>query len=319
MTLSTLFFVSNSPFTLRAQPSSKSGFPFSHSRTSFQKQFTTSQKQKQKSRQQPAPFSPWSCQQSDEQSSSDSEFEEFVTQVRQYLTSGFAADEGPLAFENLKRAGRTDIMAGIIKFGGYATMASRMGVDVKLFIPPLEAAASKSFPNFFRPEPGASIKFGEKLEARLESIDSLKHDTPTNEGKGEGMTVRRRRSSVGDQVPSAEELIRQNEKFLPPIVDEIVPEGETLSLPTSMRVGALLLAALVAVGYGKASQELLPMESEMGLRALANALMAVHVGLGAYVGGIVAPKLNRDPALWLVKVVICGPLGVRLLRSLGPL
>ena len=96
----------------------------------------------------------------------------FILITSLFALWGFANDiTNPMvaAFKTVMEL--TNTKATLIQFafyGGYATMASRMGVDVKLFIPPLQAAPSKSFPGFFQPEDGASIKFGEKLEAHLE-------------------------------------------------------------------------------------------------------------------------------------------------------
>lgn len=244
----------------------------------------------------------------------DDEFTELEREVHKYLSSGIAPDEGPLAFVNLQKAGRTDLMSGIIKFGGYAGIAERMGLDASLFMPPLSPAKSKAFPGFYQSDDGAALALGRDLDARLDSIESV-DKTNTNGKQRAYNTV----SRVTDDVPSAQQLLLQNEKMAPRIVDKAVPLGETFALSAEMRIGLLMLTTVATLGFGRASVDLLSGDVQAICQSLTYGLTVAHVSLAFYTVARLAPKLERDRALWFVKVLLSGPLGVRSLRALGPI
>lgn len=244
------------------------------------------------------------------QSDSEREFEEFASEINNYLSSKSTPDDGPLSFEVLQRTGRSDIMSGIIKFGGSIRVAEKLRIDPAMFMPALRAVESKTFPDFYRPETGASLTLGRDLEARLETIDKVKQSGSTNENI----------SSVPrtiDNVPSAEELKRQNDSIVPRVIDEVVLPGETLSLSAEMRFGTLFLATLAALGYGHASDAVLDDHAIIVLRYFVNGLFAAHIGLSTYTGVYMAPRLKRNSFLWFIKVLLSGPFGLRSLRTLG--
>lgn len=245
------------------------------------------------------------------------EFQQFESDILSYLESGFAPDEGPLAFVNLERLGRKDLMSGIIKYGGYARIAEKLNLDTSLFIPPLQAAKSKSFPDFYKSEDGAKLSLGRDLDARLDTIDSVNsgEDHSSQQAFSGGMN----RNRDIDDVPSAEQLRQQKEQFTPRIVDEIVPPGETLSLSGEMRLGILFISVIAALGFGHSSVGLLDLRVLATCQALAFGLMVAHAGLAVYSAVSLAPNLGRDPTIWFAKVLLSGPLGVRTLRMFGPI
>lgn len=247
----------------------------------------------------------------------DERFDQFAKEIRDYLDSGFAADEGPLAFANLQRAGLTDLMAGIIKYGGYVRVAQRMQLDRALFIPPLKVAKSKVFPDFYQNQGGASLALGRNIDVRLEK----EGDTVTAAPGAPPRTSARKGGAarVVDTVLTGAELRLQNERMAPRIVDVPIPAGESLALTAGMRIGILSLAASAALGFGRAGVTILPAQAQSACQALSEVLLLVHAALAVYVSTSVAPALGRDPTVWFAKVLLAGPLGVRSLRSLGPI
>lgn len=245
----------------------------------------------------------------------DPDFEELASEIHDYLSSGTAPDDGPLAFVNLRRAGRTDIMSGVIRHGGSIRVAQRMGIEPILFVPPLQAVESKTFPDFYKTETGASLALGRDLDVRLDAINTLKNN---KENATQVENVKNYARRVGDRVPSAEELVQQSKRIVPPVVDDVTPTGETLALSTAMRVGVVIIATVTALGYGRTSSGIFDIHTQLACRSLANGLLAAHVILAAYVAVLMAPQLHRSSTLWLVKVLLSGPLGFRALRALGP-
>lgn len=106
---------------------------------------------------------------------------------------------------------------------------------------------------------------------------------------------------------------------MPPVVDQRVPEGERFVLPAGMRIGMLGWLVAISIGFGRTSQHLMPQTTITASQSVAGVLTVAHFVLGAYVGVVLAPQLRRNPALWFVKVLLAGPVGLRYLRALGSL
>eukprot|EP00171_Calliarthron_tuberculosum_P015147 IDg15147t1 len=94
-------------------------------------------------------------------------------------------------------------------------------------------------------------------------------------------------------------------------------EREVLTLDGRMRACALLLVALAAVGYGRASYGVVPGEV-MAICALgADVLCVLHLVLAVYAAALSVTRLKRSPTLWAVKTLLGGVAAVHELRRLG--
>lgn len=249
---------------------------------------------------------------------SDKGFETLAYEIQTYLSLDTTPDEGPLSFDALKRAGQTDIMNGIIKFGGSSTVAERMGLNISLFVPPLELAQSKAFPDFIKPETETSIAIGTNLNARLDSIANIDTTKPAVESTQSQRTLRKQQQQQRDNVPSAEELIEQNKAIVPPIVDDIIPEGETLALSPVMRLAVVAAFIFIAFGYGKASNQVFEPQAIELFKGVGNGLIILNSIFAVY-GSVAARNKGRDPIIWFVKTLLAGIFALKSLQSLEPL
>lgn len=246
---------------------------------------------------------------------SDKGFEALASEIQAYLSLETTPDEGPLSFDLLKRAGQTDIMNGIIKYGGSSTVAVRMGLSISLFVPPLELAQSKTFPDFIKPETKASIAIGTSLNDRLDSIVDIDTSKSSIKSAQSQRTPLRKQQ---DNVPSAEELIEQNKAIVPPIVDDVIPEGETLALSPVMRLAVVAVFVFIAFGYGKASSQVFEVQTIELFKGVGNGLIILNSMFAVY-GSIAARKKGRDPIIWFVKPFLAGIFALKSLQSLDSL
>lgn len=249
----------------------------------------------------------------------DSQLEDFRSSVASYLASRpYAPEDGPLSFASLDRAGRDDLMALIIRYGGYERVSDLLDLDRALFVPPVRAAPTGTFPglNNVGNDPSASIRIGRDLENRLSTANTLPSTLPASISSGSTPT---RRRSRGDDVPSADELVEYNQTFQLPVRDVKIPPGETFSLTTPMRLGLLLCAVCFVGAHGQTSLGLLDAQQLHFLQSASSALLVAHASLALYAGTIVAPRFKRDPTLWSIKVLLAGPAGIRNLQALGSL
>lgn len=235
----------------------------------------------------------------------EADIREFLSQLPDDVTN-------PLAYVKLRREGRLDLVSRIMDAGGYIEVSQRMGipVDESQFVPPPKTLQTTTEPLFQTEEQGASIAVGQSLEDKLNNIeDAMKTDSRPSGDKTRGY-VRM------DDVPSADELIAQNQQISPRIVDKQPIEGEDLFLTTPIRLGLLTLASFAAIGFGRASDAVVSSDVVSLCRSIAAGLACVHCILGTYVALILAPGMKRSPSLWFVKVLLGGPLAVSQLRAL---
>lgn len=246
-------------------------------------------------------------------------FDALASEIRTYLSLDTTPDEGPLSFDALKRAGQTDIMNGIIKYGGSSTVAQRMGINISLFIPPLELAQSKTFPDFIKPETEASIAIGTNLNARLDSIADIDTIKPSVvESTESQQRTMRKQQQQRDNVPSTEELIEQNKAIVPPIVDDVIPEGETLALSPVMRLAVVAAFVFIALGYGKASIQVFELQTIELFKGVGNGLIILNSIFAVY-ASVAARKKGRDPIIWFVKALLAGIFALKSLQNFDSL
>lgn len=240
--------------------------------------------------------------------------------IMSYLSSPEAPADAPLSIDSLKREGRSDVLRALVKLGGSVAVAEQLGLDTSLFIP--SATTNSSFPKFNNPETGASIILGRDLERRIETtkdIPTAAKRNETNQGVGLNKQAASSRRILSDDVPTAEELLQQrmeSEQRLKQNVKVTVPEGETLTLSTDIRIGFILLVGTAAVGFGRASAHTVDASVVELCQALATGLLVAHISLAFYVVRVLAPRRKRGPALWFIKTLLGGPLAVRALRAL---
>lgn len=237
--------------------------------------------------------------------------------IREYLRNCQNPGGSPLAYVNLGKAGRTDLVSRIMEAGGYIEVSRRLNlpVDEKEFIPPPPSFSNALESTFTKVDPGASLAIGRDLEARMEAFG--RQPQGSSRASRSSSAVKSRKQT--DNVPSAEQLQQQNERIIPPVVDDRIPEGERFVLTGSMRVGMLILSGLCSVGFGQSSPAVLSEDAIAVCQAMAGALACAHVVVALYAGLVLAPKLKRGPGLWFFKALLSGPLGLQYLRSLGPL
>ncbi|PXF42261.1 hypothetical protein BWQ96_07980 [Gracilariopsis chorda] len=221
----------------------------------------------------------------------------------------------PLSYVKLRREGRLDLISRIMNAGGYIEVSKRMGipVDESQFVPTPKTFERTTEPLFQAEEQGASIAVGRNLEDKLNTIeDSMRKESRASRDKTRGY-VRM------DDVPSADELIAQNQQIAPRVVDKQPIEGEDLFLTTPIRLGLLTMASFAALGFGRGSHTVVSVEIISLCRYIAAGLACAHCILGLYVVLILAPEMKRSSSLWFVKVILGGPLAVSQLRSMKSL
>lgn len=249
---------------------------------------------------------------------SEEDFAILEKDIREYLESCPEVDSSPLAYVNLGKAGRTDLISRIMSFGGYIHVSTRLDipVDESQFIPPAPVFDPNQESVFEKFDTGASLSLGRDLEAKLESLDQLSR---TSGDASNSRTMTAPEGKDRDDVPSGEEIRRENERILPPVVDAVVPEGERVVLTAGMRFGMVLLAVLFAIGFGRSSSGVISEDAIVVCRAIASTLGVTHLFVAVYAGFWLAPRLKRNPTVWSLKVLLGGPLGFRYLRSLKSL
>ncbi|CAN8063287.1 unnamed protein product [Agarophyton chilense] len=235
--------------------------------------------------------------------------------IKEYLNNISETLPNPLSYVNLKKKGRIDLVSRVIDAGGYIEVSRRLGipVDNREFVTPPNISTNGSFAPFLKSEDeGTSIVFGSSLEDRMKSM--------AESGKGSGISksiTSLSNARTIDTVPSAVELIKQNERIAPPVVDEPLIEGENLSFTILMRLGLLSLTTITAIGFGKASNGVVSPSIINASKSAASGLTFGHLLLALYSALLVAPRMRRNSTLWFIKVLLGGPLAVVELRSLG--
>lgn len=258
--------------------------------------------------------SPWKCSAESDKAIS---FAQLEAEIRRYLESCEDPGPNPLAYTNLGEAGRTDLISRIMEHGGYLQVSNRLGipVDESNFIPPPTAPESNK--SLFNSEDvKSSLVVGRDLEERLGTVEKVIEESKIS---GNSLSSSQQRRAIRAGVPSPQDLKRASDQLLPPVTDEPVPKGERFVLTASMRLGMLLLAAVTAVGFGRASSGVVGNDLIATCRLMAEALGISHLVVAIYAGGVLAAQYNRNRIIWSAKLLLSGPLGLQYLRALGPL
>lgn len=246
---------------------------------------------------------------------------ELVARVQTYLRDhpDGANAPSPLSYVTLREMGRTDLVEEIMDAGGYISVSEKLGIRVDTSYasykpPPLPS----DLPSLFSPEEDAgSLALGAGLSARLDvDVNSLPPAKPLVD---RAVSSERRSGNLysgPDPVPSAD-VVASIGKDVVDVRDEVVPQGERLTLDVSMRAGTLLLVATAAGGFGHASHEVLDANFAGALRAISESLIVAHVFLACYASASLAPKLGRNGVVWGIKVLLSGPLGISSLKRCG--
>jgi hypothetical protein len=223
------------------------------------------------------------------------------------------AETSPLSYVSLGIAGRLDLVEPIMNAGGYISVSKRLGIPVDesyLESTPSEASSVKFDKG--KDELG-SLALGRGLEDRLSA-------TAAAESSGASVSFMQSTSSreyKGPEPVLDSASIAAIGKDIVEIRDDPGPNGERMSLDNKMRVGTILMVACSALAYGHASTRIFELTSIQTAKILAGSLISLHVALAAFAAAIVAPSLSRDKALWGVKVLLSGPLGLLTLYNLG--
>lgn len=257
----------------------------------------------------------------EDKENSDESFKVLEADIREYLETRAESEEAsdsPLAYVNLRDAGRLDLVSRIMDAGGYIEVSKRVGAPVDesrySLLPSVSVFDTAS--QFVKSDDfNASLAIGENLEKKFENID---HMNQNSKGSVSPMKTSRVVRPSHD-VLSGEELVRQNESLPNAIVDEKIAEGERLTLTATMRIGLLMLTGTSAAGFGRASVGVVDHTTIVWFQAIASALVFAHVTLAIYAALILAPQRNRNPYIWFTKVILSGPIGLTHMRSLAQL
>lgn len=215
------------------------------------------------------------------------DFGGFEVAVREYVATLSASElsdadaPSPLAYDELRRKGRVDLVEGCMRHGGYIKVSKQLGLPLRLAAPPPAPPPS----SFSEPEaPAVGLKLsGAARESRLQEDIAAGVAAPSPQ-------ARPRR-----QPQPAVEL----EKLRPGLVNEAVAaaapptaqarepqrEGARLRLEGPQRAALVALAWITALGYGHASSGLLDPSLLEPLRAAAPAALCACV-LTAVLGAV---------------------------------
>lgn len=256
----------------------------------------------------------WHCSTSNDPAS----FAELEGEIRAYLDACDDPGPNPLAYTALGAAGRTDLVSRIMEQGGYLEVSRRLGlaVDETTFILPPPVVNSGQW-DFNADVDEASVVVGRDLEAKLSAAEEALNGS--KDGAGAPSVAGNNRRALRAGVPTAQDLRAASERLVPPVTDEVVPDGERFVLSARMRAGIVILAAVTAAGFGRASTGLVGADAIETLRLVAEALGLAHVVVAVYAGGVLAAQYKRNRVLWSAKLLLSGPLGLPDLKSLGSL
>lgn len=249
----------------------------------------------------------------------DEEMRKCETKILEYLESPDVPSIAPLSIDSLQRAERNDILSALVKLGGSAVVAKRLGLQPSTFI--ATVSNPSAFPPFNEQDNGVALTIGRDLETRLETAASNFMPSKTNDESDlslSGSSVSRKRKRVLEAVPSAEELLKQREQSqnISSDVVPVRPDDETMTLTPSIRVGLLTLAATAALGFGRVSQQVFDSSIIHVCQGIAYGLLVAHISLAFYSASVLAPKLKRSSSLWFLKTLLGGPFALRILRKL---
>ena len=257
------------------------------------------------------------------------DFSELEAEVRAYLATlnDTAINDpdapSPLAYLELQSAGRVDLVEGCMQHGGYLAVSEKLGVRVKRRVPAPPSAPRPLFGGVDDDE--ADSGAGVMLSAAAKE-DKMAADLIRLAAKGSAPAApvpppapQSQPARVGDRlsplkVASAAEAAgdgKQSEK------GPLYGLGRYIRLDGLQRANAVLLAGLLAAGFGRSSVDAFD-PGLVGTAQLAAIVLCVaHLLIASYGAFIAATAAGgeENAALWFVKLAITGAGGLRELSS----
>ena len=260
------------------------------------------------------------CTGSHMQDSADESFKELESYIRDYLANCENPGTSPLTYENLRLAGRIDLISRIMDSGGYIEVANRLGfpVDKNCFIPPSPVVmpGGKSLSAQEEEDNKPFLAVGRLKEDRL----NVKVEPISKEKRLAKLELRssvKKEYKTADDIVSAKALSEIKEERTS--IEKPIPEGELLILDGRMRACLFAVVVSSALGYGRASKVVLSDNFIHIFQGMAVGLFVGHFVLAVYAAIFLAPKRNRSLLLWWTKILLAGPAGILALVRLGPL
>ena len=249
------------------------------------------------------------------------DFADLEAEVKAYLSTldetalNDPAAPSPLAYLELQSAGRADLAEGCMKHGGYLAVSTKLGVRIqRKQAGPEKKAANIEFDSI---DPYAVERLDGGSGARtLSREEQMAADLVRLKAKGP--------EAKGDAAPTLQDYDRLSPMKLAGASSAQAARPEVkaepgftryLRLDTFQRATALLLAVLLAAGFGSTSHQVLNDGTIGGARLAAAALGLAHMGLAGYGTLLAAQAENEDPVLWALKLLITGPGGFAELKS----
>ncbi|GAB0489585.1 hypothetical protein MMPV_000809 [Pyropia vietnamensis] len=248
----------------------------------------------------------------------------------------------PLAYANLVAAGRYDLADRIGRAGGYVAVSRRLGLPIDVRPPPVgptsaDVAARIAARAAFRgEEPGGEgrgfLTLGAARDARVGNPTALAAGAARarTAATGSGRVVATGRTLSG---PRSDKLtpLRKGETAVTatavadggaPLLAPPAAPVERVEFDAAARIGLVLVTALSAAAYGRATGELLSAGTLSpavvdGFRVTARAAVAAHL-LSAPVAAVLAGGRGRRRGAWAAKAAAGGLMVVAQLRRLPP-
>ena len=227
----------------------------------------------------------------------------------------------PLAYVELQKAGRPDIVEACMEYGGYLAVSKRLGVRIRPSAPPA-------------PPPSGPVLAGDEPPELIVSLSSSAREEKLS-ARVDGPSVSSQ--SAVQRKPGASRPIADAVSPVAPVRTAPLPLGEVSQTPTGagpgvgrllrldgrQRLGLGALSTLLALGYGRGSVDVLPDDAANALRLAAAAVLLGHVVMGAYAAALAAGGPARAesgagpgaPVFWFTKVALTGAGGLREARA----
>lgn len=249
-------------------------------------------------------------------------FDELAGAVKSYLSTIEPAAlndpeaPSPLAYLELRNAGRTDLVEGIMKHGGYFAVSKKLGVRVKdVVAPPPKVNPWTSQLVEEKPDVAVSLSASAKEDKMAADLARLASGTAASAVAPSSTVVGVAR---GDQLtpipvrrPGKDAASAAGKSSSSPAVKPAI------SLDGFQRAELALLLALLAVGYGRTTAEVLEPTAIATVQLCFAALTVGHLVISVY-GTVVAARAPADqahsPPLWFLKLAATGAGGLRELQ-----
>lgn len=261
------------------------------------------------------------------------DFNELATEIRAYLAQlddsalKDAEAPSPLSYTELNAAGRTDLVKGCMKHGGYVSVSRQLGVRVKPAPPPSTKESQFATRPLENDEIAASLTLAgsakeDKMVADLARLAarSQQSSTPSAEaGKAEvNSAAEKRLGSPGGSTRLTPIPSRSGQGSS--AVGSQSSEGGVwrfLRLDGTQRAGMATLVCMAAAGFGRTSVEVLDADLTTTLQLAFGAVALGHLVIGAYallLASRATAPAGSSPPFWLVKCMLTGAGGLRELQ-----